>query len=139
MPSDADDRPLGFDLAELVELAGAAAGTGMAGCLPVFGRTDVGVPERPGAALARTGLVNRALAVGVKENAVEVLFFFFFEAFPLTYLADVFCFEIVGLHAGACGEIGDVIFIDPYVAGAAGAAIAAARALELETVFVPGL
>jgi hypothetical protein len=128
-----------FDRLELIQLADPAAGADFAGVGPRFGRADIRVPERPGAALPRAGGVDAALAgFGVEEDAIVGLLQLF-EAFSDTNFANVLFFKLGNIDADLGGKRGDLFGVHPDVAGRAGAAIAAAGALELQAVLVPGL
>ena len=59
---------LRFDLFERVELALAAAGADLTGMRPVLGRTQIRVPERPGATLSRASVVDGAASSLVVEK-----------------------------------------------------------------------
>src|SRR5436190_16638947 len=62
-------QPAG-DLLDRDDLALPGPGADAAGALPVLGRRDVALPERPGAALRRADRVDGAPLPGVEEDAV---------------------------------------------------------------------
>jgi hypothetical protein len=131
-------RCLLLDRFELIERARTAAGTNSTSIRPCIGRANIGIPERPCAALARPGSINAAFArLAVEENAIAVGVFD--ETFADADLAYISRFKFGNIDAHLGRQPGDVLLIDPHVTWRAGAAIAAARALELQAVLVPGL
>jgi len=129
---------LGFDLCELIEPAGAAAGANAASFRPRFWRADIRVPEGPGAALPRASVVDAALSGRtIEENAITIGEFD--ETFSHANLADKARLKIFDFESHFRCELGYIFFVDPDETGRARAAVAATGALEVEAVFVPGL
>jgi hypothetical protein len=137
--SDLEDFALFFDLAQLKELAFAAAGAGFAGLLPGGGAAEIGIPKGPGFALPRSGGVDRALPfVGIEKDASAVGELL--QAFADTDAADVELFElfeIVGHDDGS--DRGDLFVVHPDIAGRASAAVATLRAFKLQACMIPRL
>jgi hypothetical protein len=128
---------LGFDGVELVQLALAAAGADAAGVFPILGCFEVGIPERPGAALAGAGRIDRAAAgFGVEEDAVAVRELI--QALAGTDPADVLVLESLHVHADDGSDRGDFFVVHPDRARRAGAAVAALGAGEAEAGVIPG-
>ena len=138
MGLQADLGGLLFDRFQLVQFAFAASGADLAGVCPGLGGADVGIPERPGATLARACGVHAALSrFGVEEDAIVVLQLL--ETFADADLSHVFSLKLGHLEPDLGSEGRDFVFTYPHVAGRAGAAVAAAGALEAQAIFVPGL
>src|SRR5205085_593329 len=118
---------------------------------------QVGVPEGPGAALERADGVDGAAAVRegdrlVGAGAGGALDFFFGEEDAVVLAAGVAVFlqaelaldlaavlldHLLGREAEVFGEADDLVLADPDEARAAGAAVAALGAGELQPVGVP--
>jgi hypothetical protein len=134
--SHIEDSSLLLDVLKLVELALAAAGARFAGLGPSFGRLQIGIPERPGAALAGPLFVHRTFtALVIEEYAVAI--FVFVEAAADPDLPDILFLEFRRIHFEPFGEGVDFRLVDPHVSWRAGAAISAARAFEFQTVLIP--
>jgi hypothetical protein len=137
LASEAHDGTLCFDLTKLVEPTGAAAGANLAGSLPRLGTSQVRVPEGPGAALPRPGVVHGALSrLAVEEDAVVVVVQLL-QALTDADLSNVLRLEFAFIEPDFGGERRDFLLVDPHKTGSTGAAIAAASALEAEAIFVP--
>ena len=94
--SDAEDTAALFDFFDRIELPAATAGADFAGGLPRFGRAEIRIPEGPGSALTRTGLIDLAFSCfGVEENTVAVREFL--QAFADTDFPHIEPFELVDI------------------------------------------
>ena len=136
--SHVKNRGLLLNMRELVELPLAAPGARFARFSPGFGAAEIGIPERPGAALAGALFVDRALtAFVVEEHTIAVLVFH--QATPDPDLPNVLFLERRWLHLEPLGKCIDFGLIHPHIAGSACATITAAGAFEFQAVLVPRL
>ena len=101
--------------------------------MPGLGRRQVGIPERPGAALPGSGGIDRAVArFAVEKDAIAIGEFA--QALANADGAHVFVLEFLDVPiAYQSGQRGDLFGVHPYEPGRSRAAIAAFGALELET------
>jgi hypothetical protein len=133
---DLDDGRVRKHFFNAVDLPLTAAWADLARLLPCLRRFDVRVPERPGAALARPGVVNLAFATfGIEENAIAVVVFE--QAFTRTDSANVAGLEIVSGQAHCFGQGRYFLVVHPHIARCAGAAIAALGTLKSQSVLEP--
>lgn len=126
-----------FNLLQGNQLSLTGTWASLLGELPVFGRFDVPLPERPRPALRRTHRINLAPANrAVEEHAIAVGEFRQRDLssdrarVQQPNLSD----RLVQIRRDRL----DFLVLDPDVTGRAGATVAALRAGESETVFVPG-
>ena len=137
-PLDLHDRDLVQDLFDRVQLAFATSRANFTGSLPILFRLEIGIPKRPSSALPRTRLVDRTLAPStVKEHAIAVGVLD--QALANADVADVLFLELDYLHAQVARQRGNLLAIDPDIAGRARAAIAALGAFEAESLLEPRL
>src|SRR5262249_31547270 len=104
--------------------------------LPCLGRLDVTLPEWPSAALRRAHRIDGATPLTIPEDAIAVPFLAQSPAAvpDLGVQAD----HLVDGLAAELSNGGEVVVVDPHEAGFAGAAVAAHRTGEAQTVSVPG-
>lgn len=82
-------------------------------------------------------MINVAVAIcTVKKHAVSVGKLI--EAFANPDLAHKVLFKFYDFHLQSVRHRGDFFFVNPYITGGSGAAVAASRTFEFEPIFVPG-
>lgn len=109
----------------------------LARLLPCLRSADIRIPEGPGPALPWPIFVHFAAPrFIVEEYAVAI--FELHQALSHANLADIRLFEIGDRKTKPQCQCGNLALVHPYEPWRAGAAIAALRAFESQSVFEPG-
>jgi hypothetical protein len=129
-----------FDFIECIESAFVQAGTFLCGGVPIIRSLQVVLPERPGAALSRTKIVNRTTFISIdggKKNAILCLRMFL-NGNSQANAAQIFFMKLRRSHIQMLRQFFNFLLCYPYNAFfGARAAIAALLAFEMKAGYVP--